>query len=177
MATAVPHLLGPCLLWPRSPISATAKLLLHSSWQKPRILYNGRLCLKIALPIRGSRPHIIHDALGPPKPTTEMASRLVQPFSTYDRSVPILYNGLPLPPPLKVAHSHGGMWTPSNTWFLSPTQVLNPNAISIGHFSGLTSVTHRLTDRSRYLVGNKYKYLWTKMWCSWRPVYTMFVLF
>ena len=25
--TAVPHLFGPCLLWPRSPISATAELL------------------------------------------------------------------------------------------------------------------------------------------------------
>jgi len=26
--TAAPHLFGPCLLWPRSPISATAELLL-----------------------------------------------------------------------------------------------------------------------------------------------------
>jgi len=26
-----PPLLGPCLLWPRSPISATVKLLLHIS--------------------------------------------------------------------------------------------------------------------------------------------------
>ena len=25
--TAAPHLFGPCLLWPRSPISATAELL------------------------------------------------------------------------------------------------------------------------------------------------------
>jgi len=33
--TAVPHLFGPCLLWPRSPISATAELLLvitNSTW-------------------------------------------------------------------------------------------------------------------------------------------------
>jgi len=28
MGTAAPHLFGPCLLWPRSPISATAELLL-----------------------------------------------------------------------------------------------------------------------------------------------------
>jgi len=27
--TAAPHLFGPCLLWPRSPISATAELLLQ----------------------------------------------------------------------------------------------------------------------------------------------------
>jgi len=26
--TAAPHLFGPCLLWPRSPISDTARLLL-----------------------------------------------------------------------------------------------------------------------------------------------------
>jgi len=36
-----------------------------------------------------------------------------------------------------------GMWTPSNTWFLGPTRVLNPNGISIGSaiFAGLTTVT------------------------------------
>ena len=30
--TAAPHLLGPCLLWPRSPISATAELLFTSDF-------------------------------------------------------------------------------------------------------------------------------------------------
>ena len=52
--------------------------------------------------------------------------------------------------PLKIAPSHGGMWTPSNTWFLGPTRVLNPNGTSIGAavFGGLTSVTDRPTDRS-----------------------------
>ena len=29
--TAAPSLFGPCLLWPRSPISATTELLLYSS--------------------------------------------------------------------------------------------------------------------------------------------------
>jgi len=49
--------------------------------------------------------------------------------------------------PLKIASSHGGIWTPSNTWFLGPTQVLNPNGILIGSavFAGLTSVTDRQT--------------------------------
>jgi len=27
--TAAPHLFGPCLLWPRSPISATAELMFY----------------------------------------------------------------------------------------------------------------------------------------------------
>ena len=43
----------------------------------------------------------------------------------------------------------GGSGPPSNTWFPGPTQVLNPNGSSIGAavFAGLTSVTHRPTDR------------------------------
>jgi len=42
-----------------------------------------------------------------------------------------------------------GIWTPSNTWFLGPTRVLNPLGISIDSavFAGLTSVTDRPTDR------------------------------
>jgi len=38
---------------------------------------------------------------------------------------------------------------PSNTWFIGPTRVLNPNGISISSavFAGLTSVTDRPTDR------------------------------
>jgi len=40
--TAAPPLFGPYLLWPRSLISATAELLLHSSWQKVTIIYNRR---------------------------------------------------------------------------------------------------------------------------------------
>jgi len=53
--------------------------------------------------------------------------------------------------PLKISLSHGGIWTPSNTWFPGPTWVLNPNAISIGSvvFAGLTNVTDRQTDRPR----------------------------
>jgi len=33
---------------------------------------------------------------------------------------------------LKIAHSHRGIWTPSNAWFLEPTRAHNPNVISIG---------------------------------------------
>jgi len=64
---------------------------------------------------------------------------------------------------LKIATFPWGMWTPSNTWFLGPTRVLNPNDISIASaiFAGLTSVTDRptghpngsvTTDRIYYVV-------------------------
>ena len=51
----------------------------------------------------------------------------------------------------------GGSGPPSNIWFLGPTQVLNPDGISIGPdgisigaaiFAGLTSVTDIPTDPS-----------------------------
>jgi len=56
---------------------------------------------------------------------------------------------MPIIPP-KFAPSHGGSEPPSNTWYLGPTQVLNPNGISIGSavFAGLTNVTDRQTDHA-----------------------------
>jgi len=50
----------------------------------------------------------------------------------------------------KIAPSHGGSEPPSNTWSLGPTQVLNPNSISIGSavFAWITSVTDRPTDHA-----------------------------
>ena len=53
--------------------------------------------------------------------------------------------------PLKIALLMG-FWTPFNTWFLGPTQVLNPNGVSIGSavFAGLTTVTDRQTDISQF---------------------------
>jgi len=43
---------------------------------------------------------------------------------------------------------------PSNTWFLRPTRVHNPNVISISLavFEGLTNVTDRQTDRQTTLL-------------------------
>jgi len=49
---------------------------------------------------------------------------------TFELAVPTTAMGRPFP--LKIAPSHGGIWTPSNAWFLGPTRVLNPNGISIG---------------------------------------------
>ena len=47
-----------------------------------------------------------------------------------------------------------GIWTPSNTWFLGHTRVLNPDDISIGAaaFAGLTSLTDRPTDQQTMLL-------------------------
>jgi len=54
---------------------------------------------------------------------------------------PLLRSKLPLP--------IGESGPPSNTWFPGPTQLLNPNGISIGSavLAGLISVTNRPTDR------------------------------
>jgi len=60
-------------------------------------------------------------------------------------------------PSLKIAPSHGRSGLPFNTWFPGPTQVLNPNGISIGSaiFTGLNSVTDRLTDfRFRFIFND-----------------------
>jgi len=45
------------------------------------------------------------------------------------------------PFPLIIAANQGGIWTPSNTWFLVPAWILNPNGISIGSaiFAQLTA--------------------------------------
>jgi len=75
-----------------------------------------------------------------------------------------------VPFPLKIPPSHGGyeqwaaifppqnfpfpwgMWTPSNTWFLGPTQVLNPNGISISSAILQGSLLSQI-DRQTTLLG------------------------
>jgi len=63
------------------------------------------------------------------------------------KKVPIFYNGPPLPHPKKITPVHGGIWTPSNVWFLWHTGVHNQNGISIDSavFARLTMVTDRQT--------------------------------
>jgi len=68
----------------------------------------------------------------------------------------VLYNDLPLfPSKLPLFMGSGPQ---SNTWFLGPTRVHNPNGISIGSsvVAGLTIVTDRdgQTDRQHY-IGNR----------------------
>jgi len=110
---------------------------------------------KLPLPVGKSGPE--SGSLDLSNVTSEAVSRLLQKFlHSSSRSVPILYNGLPLPP-LKIAHSHVGCRPHVINWFLWPTQVLNPKVILIGSaiFAGLTTVT----DRPRYAVGNNRPYL------------------
>jgi len=49
---------------------------------------------------------------------------------------------------------HGGSGLPSNTWFLGPSRVFNPNSTSIGSAisAGLTTVTDRQTDHATQSV-------------------------
>jgi len=105
----------------------------------------------MATSLSTSGPHLTHDSYGPSESTTQTA---VQPFlHRWLQSVPVLYNGMPLSR-LKIAPTMGGIWTPSNTWFLGPIRVLNPNSISIGAavFAGLTSVTDSATDHTTRFV-------------------------
>jgi len=54
---------------------------LQSSRQKVLILYSGRpFPPKLPLPMGDLDPHLIYDSLGPSEPTTQTASRSVQPF-------------------------------------------------------------------------------------------------
>ena len=72
-----------CIVAKRSPISATAELLLHSSRQRVAILYyNGPSFppLKLRVLMGDLDPHLIHGSLGPPESLVQTACRLVQQF-------------------------------------------------------------------------------------------------
>ena len=85
--------------------------------------------------------------------TNQTANQLVQPFLHSSRQCcwhardVLSLNNCPFA---------WGIWAQSNACFLGPTQVHNPNSISISSavFAWLTSVTDRPTDRPRYSVGN-----------------------
>jgi len=66
----------------------------------------------------------------------------------------VLYFIMGRPFPLKIAPFLAEVWTLSNTWFLGPTQLHNPNGISISSavFAGLMMVTDRPTDRQTTLL-------------------------
>ena len=89
--------------------------------------------------------------VGPCEPTKQAASRLVQPFlHRWPQSDPILYNGTPLRPHLKIATRnldshliHGSLGHPSPQ--------LKRHLDRFSRFAGLTSVTERPTDRSLYI--------------------------
>jgi len=66
-------------------------------------------------------------------------------FCCVHRRFSTLFNGPGSP---KIAPSRGGIWTPSNTWFLGFVRIGPPNGISIGSaiFARLPNVTDRQID-------------------------------
>jgi len=130
---------------------------LHSSRQKVTILYNGHpYPPELPLPMGDLDSHLTHDALGPWEPTTQTASRSVQPcLHRWPQSVPILYNGRPGSPSKLPLHT--GFWTPCNTFFIGPSESWT-QFDRCSRFAWLTRVTDwhsdRQTDRPRYSVGN-----------------------
>jgi len=104
-------------LSPQSKRKSIGSAILTQLTAESRYTYNGLFFpQKLSLPM-GVSGHLTHGFLHPPESQTQTASRSVQPFShRRQQSVPILYNsGCPFP--LKIAPSHGWIWTPSNTWF------------------------------------------------------------
>jgi len=63
-----------------------------------------------------SGPHLTHDSLGPSEPTTQTGSQTIQQFSKDDRRASLHFT-MGHPFSLKIAPSHEGSWTSSNTWF------------------------------------------------------------
>jgi len=117
---------------------------------------------KLPIPMGVFGPHLIHDSLSQPRPRTQNGISIgsaVFEQMTAECPYTLQWAALPLPQncPLPC-----GMLTPSNTWFLGPTQVLNPNGISIGSaiFAGLrlATVADRLADHAT-LVGNNRPHL------------------
>jgi len=111
--------------------------------------YNG-LCFppKLTLPTGDLDSHLTHDSLGPAEPTTQTASRSVQPFCTDDCRVSLYFTmGRPFPP-----QNCPFPWGSEPTYMVpGPISALNPNGISITSavFAELTSVTDRPTNRPK----------------------------
>jgi len=75
-------------------------------------------------------PYLIRASMGSPE-LSQTASGSFQPFLHISQQrVPVLYSW-PHLLPMKIAPLHGGSGSPSNTRFLGPTWVHNPNSISI----------------------------------------------
>ena len=67
---------------------------------------------KIAPSCGDGDPHLFHDSLRQTEPTIQTASGSVWLFlHRWPQSVPILYNGTPIPP-LKIAPPMAEIWTP-----------------------------------------------------------------
>jgi len=109
--------------------------------------------------------HLTHASLGPPKSTPQMASRSVSRFCTaHGRRSLYFIMGRPISPS-KLPLRMGASEPPSNTWFLGPTRVHNPNGTSIASavFAGLMimylgclPINNRLYLRSNVMLAKSY---------------------
>jgi len=133
-------LLGPTLVHNPSGISIGSAIF---AVRESVIGMSGHaLLLKIASSHGGSVPHPISGSLGPPDSASQTASIGSAVFAQFTAEYPYtLQQAAPFPQ--KFPLPMGGIWAPSNTWFLGPTRILNPNGILIGSavFAGLITVT------------------------------------
>ena len=126
--------LGPTRVQIPNSISIGSAVFAQFTAERPYILQWTALSPQNCPFSWGSGPHLIHDSLGQSEPTSQAHGRVSLYFIM----------GSPSP---QNAPSHGGIWTPSNT-FPGPTRVLNLNGISIGSavFARLTIVSDRQTN-------------------------------
>ena len=122
---------------------------------------------------RQCAPRLIHGSLDPPDSASQTASRSVQPFLHSSRqTVPILYSTMGRHfPTLKIAASHGEIWTPSNTWFLahsSPHPKQHLERICRFLQGSRSLQTDRQTDRPCYSVCNNRRHLHIVLRCGLR---------
>jgi len=128
--------------------SLSVQLFLHSSRQCRRACPGMSFSLKIAPSLGGSglpsnicflEPIQVHNPDG-----ISIGSAVFAQKSSVIRYLMACLS-------LKIAPSHGGSGSPSNTWFFEHTRVFHPNGISIGSavFAKLTTVTNRQTTLLR----------------------------
>ena len=143
---AQPPIFSPCLLWPKGWMDQAATCYRGRSRQRHIVLDRAQL----PPPERGTAAPLFWrmSVVAKWSPISATAELLLQSSS---QSVPILYNGPPLPPS-KLPLLMGRSGPSSNTRFLELTRANNPNGISINSavFAGFTTVT----DRPRYSVCN-----------------------
>jgi len=122
---------------------------------QPFLTRHGRESLyftKLPLRMGDLNPCLTHGSWAHPSPQPKWILISSAVFHNSRQSVRIPYNGPPLSPSkLPLACFARRVWTPSNTWFLGPTQVHDPNNVSISSvvFAELTIVTDQQTDRPR----------------------------
>ena len=109
-------------------------------------LQSARYPQKSTFPWGHLHPHIICGSLDPVDSVSKTASRSADRFCTAHGRKSLYFTiGRHFPLPLENGSCIWGIWTPSNTWLLGPTQINIAKGITIGlaTFAGLAVVTDR----------------------------------